>query len=151
MTMQWLDQLPGVISEVIQDELASSSKVTPDQNESFAASQNRSYTTLFSYQRRQENKAKLACLASEYQFRFCSQLCLYFHSVPSPATVPKMLIGAYQHHLAMTPADANLGRQYFMNHEYIRKRTEYRCSILLGSIPGCHLYFRSEGDEWWNI
>ena len=26
---------------------------------------------------RQENKAKLACLASEYQFRFCSQLCLY--------------------------------------------------------------------------
>src|SRR6185295_4255178 len=55
----------------------SSSKVTLDRNESFAASRNRSYTTLFSYQRRQENKDKLACLASEYQFRFCSQLCLY--------------------------------------------------------------------------
>ena len=26
-------------------------------------------------------------------------------------------VGAYQRHLAMTPADANLGRQYFMNHE----------------------------------
>ena len=24
----------------------------------------------------------------------------------------------------------------------ILKRTEYRCSILPGSIPGCHLYFR---------
>ena len=23
----------------------------------------------------------------------------------------------HQRHLAMTPADANLGRQYFMNHE----------------------------------
>ena len=68
-----------VVSEVIWDELASSSKVTLDQNESFAASRNRSYTTLFSYQQRQENKAKLACLASEYQFRFCSQLLsIYF-------------------------------------------------------------------------
>ena len=26
-------------------------------------------------------------------------------------------VGSYQRHLAMTPADANLGRQYFMNHE----------------------------------
>ena len=26
-------------------------------------------------------------------------------------------VGAYQRHLAMTPADATLGRQYFMNHE----------------------------------
>ena len=26
-------------------------------------------------------------------------------------------VGAYQHNLAMTPADANLGWQYFMNHE----------------------------------
>ena len=43
----------------------------------FAASRNRSYTTLFSYQWRQKNKAKLACLASEYQFWFCSSLCLY--------------------------------------------------------------------------
>jgi hypothetical protein len=47
----------------------------------------------------------------------------------------------------MTPADANLGWQYFMNHEYIRKHTEYCCSILPGSIPGCHLYFRKEGGE----
>ena len=75
--MRWLDQLPRVISEVIRGELVSSSKVILDRNESFAASQNRSYTTLFSYQRRQENKAKLACLANEYQFWFCSQLCLY--------------------------------------------------------------------------
>ena len=67
--------------------------------------------------------------------------------MPSPATAPKMLVGAYQRHLAMTPADANLGWQYFMNHELNRKRTEYRCSILLGSIPGCHLYFCREGGE----
>ena len=26
-------------------------------------------------------------------------------------------VGAYPRHLAMTPADANLGQQYFMNHE----------------------------------
>ena len=75
--MQWLVRLPRVVSEVIRDELASSSKVTLDRNESFAASRNRSYTTLFSYQQRQENKAKLACLACKYQSRFCSQLCLY--------------------------------------------------------------------------
>ena len=50
-----------------------------DQNESFAASRNWSYTTLFPIQQRTENKAKLACLASEYQFRFCSQLLsIYF-------------------------------------------------------------------------
>ena len=30
---------------------------------------------------------------------------------------PLIGVGAYQRHLAMTPADANLGRQYFMNHE----------------------------------
>ena len=79
MTMRWLDRLPRVFSEVIRGELASSSKVTLDRNESFAADQNRSNTTLFSYQQRQENKAKLACLASEYQFRFCSQLLsIYF-------------------------------------------------------------------------
>ena len=29
----------------------------------------------------------------------------------------KIIVGAYQRHLEMTPADANLGRQYFMNHE----------------------------------
>ena len=75
--MRGLDQLPGVIFEVIQDELASSSKVTLDRSKSFAVSRNRSYTTLFSYQQRQENKAKLACLACEYQSRFCSQLYLY--------------------------------------------------------------------------
>ena len=28
-----------------------------------------------------------------------------------------IIVGAYQCHLAMTPADADLGRQYFMNHE----------------------------------
>ena len=75
--MRWLVRLPRVISEVIRDELASSSKVTLDRNESFAVSRNRSCTTLFSYQQRQENKAKLACLAGEYQFRFHSQLCVY--------------------------------------------------------------------------
>ena len=40
------------------------------------------------------------------------------------------------------------GGRYFMNHEKIRKRMEYRRSILPGSIPGCHLYFRREGGEW---
>ena len=43
---------------------------------------------------------------------------------------------------AITSADANLEWQYFMNHEWIRKRTKYYCSILPGSIPGSHLYFR---------
>ena len=28
-----------------------------------------------------------------------------------------------------------------------RLPTEYRCSILPGSIPGCHLYFHREGGE----
>ena len=103
MMMRWLDRLPRVISEVIRDELASSSKVTLDRNESFVASRNRSYTTLFSYQQRQENKAKLACLASEYQFRFRSQLYFIFHSVPSLAMAPKMLVGAYQRHQRLRP------------------------------------------------
>ena len=70
--------------------------------------------------------------------------------MPSPATAPKMLVGAYQRHhwgTAMTPADANGGGRYFMNHEKIRKCTKYHCSILPGSIPGCHLYFCREGGE----
>src|SRR6185312_554088 len=74
-----MEQLPRVRSEEVRYEVELFSKVTLDQNESFAADQNRSYTTLFSYQQRQENKAKFACLASEYQFRFCSQLLsIYF-------------------------------------------------------------------------
>jgi len=35
-------------------------------------------------------------------------------------SMPSLLrdtVGTYQRHLAMTPADANLGWQYFMNHE----------------------------------
>ena len=43
--------------------------------------------------------------------------------MPSPATAPKMLVGAYQRHLAMTPADANLGRQYFMNRSASARNT----------------------------
>src|SRR6185312_186570 len=82
-------RLTRVISEVIRDELASSSKVTLDRNESFVASRNWSYTTLFSYQRRHENKAKLACLVSEYQFRFCSQLCLYISLCAFPGNGAK--------------------------------------------------------------
>ena len=39
------------------------------------------------------------------------QLGFYFWS---PGEVS---VGAYQRHLAMTPTDANLGRQYFTNHE----------------------------------
>ena len=65
---------------------------------------------------------------------------------PTPL-LPEVVVGAYQRHIAMTPADANSGRLYFMNREQIRKRTEYRCSILPGSIPGYHLYFCREGDE----
>ena len=37
-TMRWLVRLPRVVSEVIRDELESSSEVTLDRNESFAAS-----------------------------------------------------------------------------------------------------------------
>ena len=89
MMMRWLDRLPRVISEVIRDELVSFSKVTLDWNESLVASRNRSYTTLFSYQQRQENKAKLACLASEYQFRFRSQLYLYISLCAFPGNSAK--------------------------------------------------------------
>ena len=64
------------------------------------------------------NKAKLAGLASEYQSSISFITFAYvLQSMPSPAMAPKMLVGAYQRHLAMTPADANLGRQYFINHE----------------------------------
>ena len=98
---------------MIRDQLTFSSKVTLDRNESFAASRNRSYTTLFSYQQRQENKAKLAYLASEYQSLILFITFAYvLQSMPSPATAPKMLVGAYQRHhreTAMTPADANWG------------------------------------------
>ena len=87
--MRWLDQLPGVISEVIRYELTSSSKVTLDRNESFAVDRNRSYTTLFSYQQRQENKAKLACLACEYQSWFFSQLYLYIPLCAFPSNGAK--------------------------------------------------------------
>ena len=36
-----------------------------------------------------------------------------------PSSPPNnyVAVGVYQRHLAMTPADANLGWQYFMNHE----------------------------------
>ena len=101
--MRWLVRLPRVIFEVIRDELASSSKVTLDRNENFAGNRNRSYTTLFSYQWRQENKAKLACLASKYQFRFFTIFIYIFHSVPSLATAPKMLVAAYQRHQRWSP------------------------------------------------
>ena len=110
----------------------------------------RSYTTLFSYQQRQENKAKLACLASDTNFDFVHNFVYILQYVPSPATAPKMLVGAYQRQhreTAMMPADANWVGRYFMNHEYIRKRTEYYCSIFPESIPRCHLYFRREGSD----
>jgi len=102
-----------VISEEVGHEVKLFSKVTLDWNESFVASRNRSYTTLFSYQQRQENKAKFACLENEYQFRFCSQLYLYIPLCAFPATAPKMFVGAYQRHLAMTPADAKFGVAVF--------------------------------------
>ena len=115
--MRWLVRLSRVISEVIRDELASSSKVTLDRNESFAAGRNRSYTTLFSYQQRQENKAKLACLASEYQFRFCSQLYLYISLCAFPGNGAKNACWRLTMSPAMTPADANLGWQYWTTNE----------------------------------
>ena len=37
--------------------------------------------------------------------------------VPELGAVWGAVVGAYQCHLAMMPADANLGRKYFMNHE----------------------------------
>ena len=86
-----------------------------------------------------------ACPSSSYWFRMrCSSLCLNLKNMssfptrkrisPLPSSIlalaalrngrPRMSliprspsVGAYQRHLAMTPADANLGRQYFMNHE----------------------------------
>ena len=70
-----------------------------------------------SYQQRQENKAKLACLASEYRFRFCSQLCLYISFYAFPGNGAKNTCWRLPTSPAMTPADANLGWQYFMNHE----------------------------------
>ena len=60
-----------------------------------------------------ENKAKLACLASEYQFSIWFRTFAYvLQSMPSPAAAPKMLVGAYQRHLwgtEMTPTDAEGG------------------------------------------
>ena len=60
-----------------------------------------------------ENKAKLACLASEYQFSISFRTFAYvLQHVPSPATAPKMLVGAYQRHLwgtEMMPTDAEGG------------------------------------------
>ena len=107
--MRWLVRLPWVNFEEIQDELEFFSKVTLDRNESFATSQNWSYTTLFSHQQRQ-NKAKLAYLTSEYQFSISFRTFAYvLQSVPSPTTVPKMLVDTYQRHLwetAMMPVDA---------------------------------------------
>ena len=128
-------------------ELASSSKVTLDRNESFAASRNRSYTTLFSYQRRQENKAKLACLASEYQFRFCSQLCLYISLCAFPGNGTKNACWR----LPTSPSDdarrSQFGTAVFHKPRIDPQVHRIRCSILPGSIPECHLYFRREGDE----
>jgi hypothetical protein len=53
-------------------------------------------------------------------FDFVHNFVYILQSVPSPATAPKMLVGAYQRHhreTAMTLADANWGGRYFMNHE----------------------------------
>ena len=44
---------------------------------------------------------------SHTNFDFVHNSIYIFHSVPSPIMGPKMLVGAYQRHLAMTPADAN--------------------------------------------
>ena len=83
------DWLPRVRYEEVRYGVELFSKVTLDWNESFAAGRNRSYTTLFSHQQRQENKAKLACLASEFQFRFCSQLYLYISLCAFPGNGAK--------------------------------------------------------------
>ena len=89
--------------------------------------------------------SQIACPSSSCRFRMrCSSLCLNLKNMssfpmqkrisPLPMSIlalaalrngrPRMSliprspsVGAYQRHLAMTPADANLGRQYFMNHE----------------------------------
>ena len=87
--MRWLDQLPRVRSEEVRHEDELFSIVTLDWAWNFATSWNRSYTTLFSYQQKIENKAKLACLASEYQFRFCSQLYLYLSICVFPSNGAK--------------------------------------------------------------
>ena len=112
--MRGLDRLPRVRSEEVRYEVELFSKVTLDRNESFAASRNRTYTTLFSYQQRQENEAKLACLACEYQSQFCSQLCLYIPLCAFPGNGAKNACWRLPTSSAMTPADANLGWQYFM-------------------------------------
>ena len=115
--MRRLDQLPRVRFEEVRYEVELFSKVTMDWNESFAAGQNRSYTTQFSYQQRQENKAKLACLASKYQFRFFHNFYLYISLYAFPGNGAKNACWRLLMSPAMTHADANLGWQYFMNHE----------------------------------
>ena len=101
--MRWLDRLPWVRSKEVRYEVELFSKVTLDRNESFAADQNRSYTTLFSNQQRQENKAKLACLASEYQFRFCSQLLSIYFTLCLPRQRRKKCLLAPQRHQRWRP------------------------------------------------
>ena len=105
--MRWLVRLPRVRSEEVRYEVELSSKITLDWNESFAASRNRSYTTLFSYQQRQENKAKLACLACKYQSWFCSQLCLYIPLCAFPGNDAKNACWR----LPTSPGDDALRRQ----------------------------------------
>ena len=111
MMLGWLVRLSRVRFEEVRYEVKLFSKVTLDCNESFASSRNRSYTTQFSYQQRQENKAKLACLVNT-NFDFVHNFVYIFHSMPSLATAPKMLVGTYQRHhweIAMIPIDANWG------------------------------------------
>ena len=43
--------------------------------------------------------------------------CNYSYSNRTSLSTRKLPVGAYQRHLAMTPADAKLGWQYFMNYE----------------------------------
>ena len=58
-----------------------------------------------------------------------------------------VLVGANQRHLAMMPADAKFGVAVFHEPRINPQAHENHCSILPGSKPGCHLYFRREGDE----
>ena len=153
--MRWLDRLPRVRSEEVRYEVELFSKVTLDRNESFAADRNRSYTTLFSYQQRQENKVKLAYLASEYQFRFCSQLLSIYFTLCLPRQRRQKCL--------LAPTNVTIGKQRWRPQTPIgvagiswttNKSASARNTAVTfypGSIPGCHLYFRREGGEWRDI
>ena len=78
MTMRWLVQLPRVISKVIRDKLASSSKVNLDWNESFAASPVIHYPVFISTKTRKQSQVSLFSKRIPISILFIT-LSIYFN------------------------------------------------------------------------